>query len=236
MMRSKLIEEHKKLQSYERPYISVTELCGCIRQCYYTRMRYSVDINKLYQYPYLYLIQKAGNEIHNVIQNNYDFSETEKTVVSDYYKVKGRVDALKDSFVYEIKSLDDDKFKNQYIKEHYTQTNIYAHILNSEYDYKIDTVTIVYVLRSLKRIIPFDLPVDKKEAETYLRLAPILKSCIEKIQVAEPYGATIEKCKYCDFKEYCEKDKPKEIIQPFLANKVKKENTREDDWKSAFLL
>lgn len=236
MMRSKLIEEHKKLQSYERPYISVTELCGCIRACYYNRMRYSVNVNKLYQYPYLYLIQKVGNEIHNVIQTVYDFSEVEKTVVSEKFKAKGRVDAIRENFLYDIKSIDVDKFQNKYINEHYIQANIYSYILNSEYDYKIDTITIIYVMRNLKRIVPFDLPVNKSEAETFLNLALILKSSIEKIQVVDPYGASLEICKYCNFKEQCEEDKPKEIVQPFLINKIKKENTREDNGKSAFLL
>ena len=114
MMRAKLIEEHKKLQSYERPYISVTELCTCIRQCYYVRMRYPVNLNKQYKFPYLYLIQKVGNEIHAVIQELYDFSETEKTVVSERFKVKGRVDGIRESFLCEIKSIDVDKFNNTY--------------------------------------------------------------------------------------------------------------------------
>ena len=75
MMRTKLIEEHKKLQSYERPYISVSELCNCIRQCYYVRMRYPVNLNKQYSYSQLYIIQKIGNAIHDIIQGLYDFTE-----------------------------------------------------------------------------------------------------------------------------------------------------------------
>ena len=85
MMRTRLIDEHKKLQSYERPYISVTELCSCLRQAYYTRKRYSVNLNEKYQFSYLFMIQKVGNTIHEVLQELYDFTESEKTIVSEKY-------------------------------------------------------------------------------------------------------------------------------------------------------
>jgi len=241
MMRTKLIEEHKKLQSYERPYISVSELYNCIRQCYYTRMRYPVNMNKLYSYPYLYMMQKVGDEIHEVIQGIYDFSETEKTVVSERFKVKGRIDGIRERFLCEIKSIADDKFKNTYIKEHYIQANIYAYILNEEYDYKIDTITIIYVMRSLKRIVAYDLPIDIKLAESYLSRAPILKSSIETSQVPDPFGATNNTCKYCLHRKQCEEDKPKELLAPYAKKKTavkkdKKQAKPKKDVKSAFLL
>lgn len=215
MMRTKLIEEHKKLQSYERPYISVSELCDCIRKCYYVRMKYPFNLNRLYSYPYLYIIQKIGNEIHQVIQDLYDFSETEKTVLSERFKVKGRIDGIRKSFLCEIKSIADNKFKNTYIKEHYIQANIYAYILNEEYNYKLDTITIIYVMRSLKRIVAYDLPLDKKLAESILSRAPILKSSLTTSQVPDPFGATSESCKYCLYKKQCQDDKPKELLPPY---------------------
>lgn len=241
MMRAKLIEEHKKLQSYERPYISVTELCDCIRKCYYTRMRYPVNLNKQYKYPPLYMIQQVGNTIHDVIQELYDFSETEKTVVSERFKVKGRIDGIRESFLCEIKSIADKKFKNTYVKEHYIQANIYAYILNKEYDYKIDTITIIYVLRSLQKIVAFDLPVNDKLALTFLNKAPILKSSIETTQVPDPFGATDETCKYCQFIDQCKQDKPKELLAPFMkkpkpVKKATKPVKEKDDKKTAFLL
>ena len=240
MMRSKLIEEHKKLQSYERPYISVTELCNCLRQCYYVRMRYTVNLARQYNYPYLMMIQKVGNEIHDVIQNLYDFAETEKTVVSERFKVKGRVDAIRESFLCEIKSIDDQKFNNTYIQEHFVQANVYAYILNTEYDYKIDTITLIYVMRSLKRIVAYDLPINDKLAESVLNRGPILKSALETSQVPDPFGATKAICKYCLFKEPCKNDKANELLPPFLnikksATKKKKVNKKKDP-KEAFLL
>jgi len=235
MMRSKLIEEHKKSQSYERPYISVTELTNCLRQCYYYRMRYNVNLNKLYNFPYLYLIQKVGNTIHSVVQEIYGFAEVEKTVVSEKFKVKGRVDGVQETFLYEIKSIDSNKIADSYVKEHYLQGLVYAFILNTEYEYKIDTITIIYVKRDLKGIVPFDLPVDYKMAELVIRKAPILKSALESHQIPDPFGATKEHCKYCLFIDNCKNDKPSEVMQPF-AIKMKKKVEEKRDKKEAFLL
>jgi len=232
MMRSKLIDDHKRLQSYERPYISVTELSSCLRQSYYVRMRYPVNLNNQYKFSYLYMIQKVGNEIHNIIQELYDFTETEKTVVSELYKVKGRVDGIRESFLYEIKSIDANKFNNHYFKEHFEQADIYSYILNNEYDYNIKTVVIIYVIRNLKHIIPFDIPVDDSLAKSLLSRAPLLKSSLTNNEAPDPIGATKEHCKYCLHRKYCEKDECKEIRQPF----IKIEKPKEDDKKSVFLL
>lgn len=251
MMRAKLIEEHKKMQSYERPYISVTELISCTRQCYYNRMKYPVNNKQLYTFSYLYIIQKVGNTIHDIIQGLYNFSETEKTVVSERYKVKGRVDGIRDSFIFEIKSIDPEKFKNKYVREHYMQAVIYAYILNKEYSYNIKTITIIYVMRNLKKIVPFDLPLDDKLAESLLSKAPILKSSLDSNQVPDPFGATKEMCKYCLYVNQCKEDKCSVVVQPFKKKTKKKEGGQqeiskkkkppmpkkdEDDKKTAFLL
>ena len=50
LMRSKLIEEYKTRQSYEKPYISVSELYVCLRQNYYVRKRYQVDIKSQFRF------------------------------------------------------------------------------------------------------------------------------------------------------------------------------------------
>lgn len=236
MMRSKMIDEFKRLQGYDRPYISVGELYTCLRQNYYTRLRFPTDLKEQFRFAYLYLIQKVGNEIHSVIQELYDFTETEKTVVSEKYKVKGRVDGIREIYLYEIKSIDVEKFENRYDHEHFLQANIYAHILNTEYDYNIKKVVIVYVLRNLKRIVPFDLTINKDLALNHLERAPLLLSALEKREPIDPYGATDNHCKYCLHKKACKKDKCNEIVQPFMKKTKKKEKIQEEPKKSAFVL
>jgi len=220
LMRSKLIDEQKRLQSYERPYISVTELCQCLRKSYYNRLKYPVDLNKQYSFPYLYLINHVGNSIHSFIQSLYDFTETEKTIVSEKYGVKGRIDGLRDSFLLELKSIDKDKFKNTYIQDHYNQAVIYSYILNSEYSYEIKTITLVYVIRNCKKIIPFDLSINDELAINFLNRALELKSCITKKIVIDPIGATKDCCTYCVYKKFCEKDESK-IKKPFELSDIK---------------
>lgn len=238
LMRSKLIDSHKRIQSYERPYISVSELYGCLRQAFYSRMKYSIDLKKQFGFSYLYLIQHIGNEIHDIIQELYDFTETEKTLVSEKYKVKGRLDAVRERFLYEIKSIGAEKFKNKYIETHFLQANIYAHILNTEYDgYNIENVVLIYVLRNLKRIIPFDLPINNELAKSHLERAPVLLSSIEKKITPDPIGAIDEHCQYCLYKKYCEKDQCIKVHQPFKKQKnIVKQQKVGNKERPAFLL
>lgn len=240
LMRSKLIDNHKRMQSYERPYISVTELIGCLRQSFYSRMKYQVDLKRQFKFSYLYLIQKIGDEIHNLILSLYDFSEVEKPVVSEKYKVKGRVDGIRGRYIHELKSFEDEKFENKFIYDHYLQALIYAYILNTEYDgYEIDTVTLVYIMRNLKRIVPFDIPLDNKLAKSLLERSPLLLSSIKAKTPPDPYGAKQEHCQWCLYKKYCEKDDCKEVFQPFAEKQkqpVSKEPKKKEKKKPVFVM
>lgn len=230
-MRSKLIDNYKKLQSYERPYISVGELFTCLRKNYYNRQRYPIDVKKEFQFAYLYLFQRVGDTIHDILQTVYDFTEIEKTIVSEKFKVKGRLDALKNEFIFEIKSIDQKKFNGTYHELHFLQANIYAFILNTEYNFNIEYVTIVYVSRNLVNIYPFDIPVNPASANSFLKRAFVLRNALNKNQVPEPIGSDIDQCKFCSFQTFCENDKC-EMDIPFLQ-KQKEEKTNN---KSVFLL
>lgn len=217
LMRSKLIDEYKKIQSYDRPYISVTELCSCLRKAYYERKKYEVDVNQLYTFPYLALIQEVGSFVHNFIQSIYGFNESEKTIISEKFKVKGRIDSISENYLVEFKTVDPSDFKNEYSVRDYHQSLIYSYILNTEYDYKIEGITIVYILRNFKKIVPFDLEIDSKLALSLLKGSSILLNGIEKSKVIDPIGATINQCQYCIFRKYCEKDKST-IKKPFESS------------------
>ena len=216
LMRAKLIDEYKKMQSYERPYISVGELFSCMRSNYYARLKYQVDVKDLFKFSYLKLMQEVGNTVHSVVQSVYDFSETEKTIVSEKYGVKGRLDALKETFIYEIKTLDEDKFSGTYRPDDYQQGNIYATILNNEYNMNINTVVLLYFFRNnlKKRPAVFEIKVNGKEAESYLLKGKKLQNYIVKKEVPDVGDATEEQCRYCLFKKFCEKDESK-IEKPF---------------------
>jgi len=230
LMRKKLIEEHISYQNYNRPYISVSELYNCMRNNYFYRKKYQVDLNKEYRFAYLYLINKVGNTVHKVIQELYQFKEVEKVVLSEKYKIKGKVDGVDLNTVYEIKTIDVDDIKKTPVKEHIFQGMIYAYILNTEYKYKIKNVTLIYVTRNLKRIYPIDIKLDMKLGEKFVVRAPLLKDALSKNKVIDPIGATQEMCKWCSFKDkYCNVKIPKN-------NKIKQKEKIVHKPKSQFLL
>ena len=222
MMRAKLIDDFKKMQTYERPYISVGELYTCMRQSYYSRSRYAIDLEEQFRFAWLYMFQRVGDELHAVVQDVYNFTEKEKTIVSEKFKTKGRLDGIREGFLFEIKSVDPDKFEYVVDRSHFLQANVYAHILNTEYNYKIHTVVILYVFRNLKKIVPFDLPIEPPLAQSLLERAPILKNAIDKKIVPDPIGANVSHCQWCSYKKYCEKDKCIEVTQPFNKKKMEK--------------
>jgi CRISPR/Cas system-associated exonuclease Cas4 (RecB family) len=239
LMRTRLVDEFKKSQSYEKPYISVSELYNCMRQNYYNRLRYPINVKDQFRFSYLYLIQRVGDTVHETVQDLYDFVEKEKSLVSEKYKVKGRADGIKDRFLYELKTIDAEKFKNNYRENDYYQGNIYAYILNTEYDYKINTITIVYFLRNLKKVYPFDLPVNNSLAEMFLNRGVVLRESINRRTVIDPIGATNDHCQFCLFKKICQKDGYQELKPPFLKTEEPKENQKETQpikKKAVFLL
>lgn len=235
LMRSKLIDEAKKLQSYDRPYISVTEIISCIRKSYYQRQKYPTELKNQYRFAYVSLINNVGDAVHNFIQELYDFEEIEKTIISDKYNVKGRIDGLRGNYLIEIKTIDEDKFKDNYIDQHYHQGLIYTDILNNEYNYTIHTITIVYVLRNLKKIYTFDLPFKPSISSTFLNNAVTLRQSLATKKIPEPINADKTQCKFCPYLKYCAKDGSSKIELPFnkKSNDILERNNMND---SIFLL
>lgn len=206
--RDRIISEHLGKQNYEKPHTTVTEILNCVRQNYYYRSKYQIDLDKYFKFIYLKLYADVGTAIHKYVQDTYGFSEVEKPIFSDNYKVKGKVDAIDGNCIYELKSTETSKFKNTYEEDHYHQGNIYSYILNTEYKYNIRNITIVYFFRdNLKKDpVGFDVPLNKELALSFLTRSPILLESIQKRIVPDKIGSSPEKCKWCMYKDYCGKD------------------------------
>lgn len=203
-LKQELINDHIKKQSYDRPYISITELLECPRRIYYERKKYDIDLKNSFYFVYLKLSAEIGNTYHKFIQENYDFTETEKTIISEHYKTKGRVDAIKNNFLYEIKPVDQKDIKDAYNIKHLYQCSIGAYILNNSYDYKIDTITLIYYIRDnfRKDPISFDYKYDEQIGKKFLENALILYNCLENNKLPEKSNNK-DDCKYCLYKKYC---------------------------------
>ena len=208
LAREKLIDEYEGRQNYEKPHCSVTELLACVRQNYYYRMKYKLDNSKYFQFQFLKLYAKVGDGVHEFIQDTYDFTETKKALYSNNYKVKGEADAVTSPYLYEFKSIELKNFTGTYRNDDYYQGNIYAYILNTEYGYKLNTVTLIYFFRDGLNRDPFavDIPVDNNLAISYLNRSTTLLEAMSTKKVPEAIGATKDKCKYCMYKNYCEID------------------------------
>jgi len=202
LLRKKLIEDKKRYTNYKRPYISVGELLDCPKKVFFSRMKYPIDLEKEFQFAYLYMILEVGTKIHEIIQDICKFDVVEKTLISKKYGVKGRCDAITKNTLFEFKTIDKNKFKNTYVEDHFLQGSIYSYILTNELNYKIDNICIVYVFRDLRTIKTFDLKPDFKKAENLLCKATVIKSAI-KSNVPPPKTNDKSKCTFCQYKKNC---------------------------------
>lgn len=184
----------------------------------------------MFNFVYLNLAAKIGNTNHSFIQETYEFKEKEKTIISETYKVKGRCDATSGNFIYEIKPVDQDKIKDAYNKTHYDQAVIGAWILNNEYKYYIDTITLIYYIRDnfRKNPIAFDFPYSSNRALELLSVATYLHKCLNDNIV--PLKTTdLKLCSYCPYIDFCKNEKlevPKEI-QKVVPNSVEEKKRKE---------
>lgn len=227
LMRKKLITNYYRIREYKRPYISVTEILSCLRKSYYERMKYTVNDSDLFNFPQLLLIQEVGNKVHDLVSENYDFDEVEKVLKSENFKLKGRVDAIKNSTIFEIKTVDPSEFKQiQKIRENdYNQGIVYGYILNNDYGYNISSLEVIYISRDLKNFIVLKSNIDVNTGKDIVDRSLELYECLK---LSKPplsyYDSNDNECKYCPFKKNC-KSEDNEKLKDDNVKKKSKVNT-----------
>lgn len=204
LLRNQLLSDFRRSLGWKRPYLSVTELLYCPRKVYYSRKQFKINEEDEFKFAYLYLINKVGSEVHRVVQKLYTFDEVEKTVIDEKNKIKGRIDAIKDNTIVEIKTMDADKFTGTYKVDHYHQGVICSHILNTCYNYHINNITIVYVFRDLRTIHTFDVDPSQSLAVNFIQKAETIKKSLLSGKVPEAnFNTDSEECTFCSYKNYC---------------------------------
>jgi len=211
LMREELIKGFNRSKKYRKKYISVTELLLCPRKVFYNRKNYSIDLNDEFRFANLYLIRNIGNAVHNSIQKIYKFDECEKTVISEKFNVKGRIDAILDKSIIELKTTDKQKYQDIYDKNHYHQGIIYSYILGSEYGYEITNISVVYIFRDLKTIKVHNLPPDPNLAKSFLDRSLVISDCLKNNVVPSITNIPEDECIWCSYKKYCKKTEPPKI-------------------------
>ncbi len=211
IMRQELINTYKKFISFEHPYISFIESVTCIRQQYYKRKNYPLNLERLFAASNLFLIKEIDDYVLGIIQEYYPFGEKNKQIVSNKYFAKGIVHAIDKStgFLYLINSIDPYNFSNEVKINHKNIANIQSYILNTEYNYNISKFVVLYVLRDLKTIKRFVFNVNNDQAKVYLHNALILKKALTIGSVPDILGKTEAQCKVCLFSKFCNNDNKK---------------------------
>ena len=165
-------------------------------------------MDKKFNFPYLELYSSVGTAIHEVIQKYYGFDEIKKPLFSEKFRVKGEADAIKYPSLFEIKSTEFNNFKDTYDQKHFDQGNIYAYILNTEYGYELQYVTVLYVFIDKLKKDPkgFDIKIDTERAKFLLNKSTIILESLELGVAPEAVGASEKECKYCPYVYYCRSD------------------------------
>ena len=205
--RDKLIKNFEKRYRRNKLTTSVTEILGCVRKNYYLRLRFPIDFKKHFRFAYLDFITTMGNKMHDYVQELYNFDAVELPIESKEHKVKGRIDALKGKEnLIELKSIDVEKI-NDIKTNHYEQGLVYSYILNKYYGYDINLITVVYIGRDLRTIVPMDAPInwstETVKVESILNRSLTLLKAVKDKKLPEPFGSTKEECKFCPYKDIC---------------------------------
>lgn len=207
VIRKVLIKDKKARRPREgKPNFGVGRLVKeCMRQSYYDM------VEEVVHSPEKLWIFERGHAIHNHIQKQMAKDEQEIFVKAEFplFNVIGFIDGLQDGVLYEFKTTADIPVEPQ--THHVLQAQGYYSMLSPEQQAKIDKILIVYI--SLKEIKTFEVP--KRNILSYLESkGVILAKALETGISPNPTESWL--CKYCDFKDKCEKaskpEKPKSIF------------------------
>jgi len=141
-----MLEERRKHLTNRNPKIIwVSELVACKEKFLFTRIYPEVFTFE----PRMILEQIVHKGVQEFLRDNFDYNvEVEATKVVDKYLINGRIDALNDEEVVEIKYVQD-IFQNEPYEHHVMQTGLYMWLTDRERG------TIVYI--SPKRMIEFEV-------------------------------------------------------------------------------
>ena len=215
LLKSKILEDSLGTSDYQKPYFSVDEICSCIRKTFYERLQFPPDMSKTFLQPFKFVSKIAAVKVEEIVKKVYDFDEVNKVVVSEKFRIKDRVDAINKDCL--VKLFLEAERQTEYKVDDYYKSVILAYILNTEHDYNIKHVTLVYFYNNFSESSSFDIVVKQKIAESYLTRPTALVSWIQKKVTPDPYGSDINQCNDCPYISFCEKDDTVEVKKPFTS-------------------
>ena len=207
-LRQKTIKEFEDYRRYPRPYISTSEILDCPRKCFYTRKLYTVNWSEQYVFPYLSFHGGIGQTIHKQLQDILELQNCEDSLIDNDFSLKGKLDGRLGSNLYEIKTVDPEKYnKYEYLQSHYDQANVYCYLWNKlkKNCEKMDNIVIVYACKDFKRVRTVDLKPNFESAKDMIMKAPYIKDCLDN-NILPTANVDKESCNFCYFKKQCKND------------------------------
>ena len=207
IVRKVLIKEKRPRKPREgKPQFGVGRLVNeCMRRAYYDMTE------ETFFTPAKLWIFERGHAIHEHLQKPLEKHEKEvfKKVKFPLFNLIGFIDAIHEGVLYEFKTTSDLPVQPQ--AHHQLQVQGYFSMLSPEEQEKIDKILIVYV--SLKDIKTFEIP--KRNVLAFLESkGAVLARALE--TKTPPMLTKSWLCRYCDFKDKCDKLGEKPVGQRTL--------------------
>jgi hypothetical protein len=189
--------------SSKKYHFSISELLDCPMKNFYLRTNTTFDSNFQPLYPYAIAGQRVGNLTHGEIQRTYNFDNIEIKIDNKELGITGRIDAIKDDTIYEIKKSDDLKLYPSFVE----QACLYCYLYNKEHDDVIDYFEIILSLSNLKKIESFKFKYDgaAKNMAIYKinNINYINKALDENDQTILKSHLDFDKCIFCPYTNRC---------------------------------
>jgi len=209
-------EEDFIIQYKSRPYIRPSEISDCELKIFFDRLNFPKDKNIEIKYPYSQMMADIGSIIHLYIQMLYPFDKIEVEFFDEDIKVKGKIDAIIQDTVIEIKTVSDLNWESQ---DHIDQALIYSYVLNKN-GYIINNFEIAKLHRNLKEYKVLHYKYNDITMQTRLKfLLNKINKILNSIDIKDPLflEKDYSKCIFCSFKTECNKlvnnNKPIKTIQ-----------------------
>jgi CRISPR/Cas system-associated exonuclease Cas4 (RecB family) len=209
ILRRQTVAEFNKRKARPKTRLSISDIVECIRRSYYAITNENQELG--FAYPYMELVQKTGDNIHEVIQNRIPNSEVEVSfTVRDYFvDIAGRYDLLLNpTTLVEIKSIEAVPTKPK--KEHTRQALIYAYILNHYFNHDIKMVQILYIARGKFSSGVFDIVIDDNVIATVKKYLDMymtdLQTHVEELKCPPPKDHRLvnnSNCGFCPYQKIC---------------------------------
>lgn len=201
-------EANSKLSWSKKNTVSASDLYGCIKALYF-KLKGVVPSNPP-TYPYSPIVLNIGSTVHSIIERLISPGQIEIPIKCEYmgFNLSMRADAIfNDKVLHEYKTVDSVNTETECKEDHIKQALIYAYLLNTVYNRKLEYIQIIYVARGKVNIKVFNIKItDELMSKVKNRLdhqLGYLKDCLD-TNTVPAFDNEYCKCNpFCEYKNFC---------------------------------